>query len=471
LRGLKLPLELFTMVSFNRSRGGVLLFLAASLITSLCVALPPPALELPPPVPELIFESDPEQSAFSRNHDGTNAVLTAHQSTFVGHNDPIEMDAKLNLATVITATLEKMPDASWLDALEKEALTLRERGEGWTAGASQAGLRFQEASSGTLHYIDATVQVPLWNIGQRTAEQRVAHLAEHSAQAQADALKLRVAGLVRSSLWAMALANLDYEQTKIEASTLERLLAKVNRRVELGDLPRADFLLAQTELLQKQATLAMTEAELMHARKRYLSITQGAKIPGMYQENLVNLKTIQQNHPALLAVNSQIARKQAEIKAATLVGSGQSSVVVGINSDESSDPRSNQTESFNIGVTVPFGGEAHSLNPQLAALNVELNKLFAEQQQLFRDLELAHHEAEHNLEVNRVELGIANELQRVAEEHLRMIELSHSVGEINLMDLLKIQSRTQQAVLNAKQRAVMLQRDVALYNQAVGMLP
>jgi len=49
--------------------------------------------------------------------------------------------------------------------------------------------------------------------------------------------------------------------------------------------------------------------------------------------------------------------------------------------------------------------------------------------------------------------------------------LSFSVGEINLMDLLKIQSRTQQAVLNAKQREVMLQRDIALYNQAVGVAP
>jgi len=39
------------------------------------------------------------------------------------------------------------------------------------------------------------------------------------------------------------------------------------------------------------------------------------------------------------------------------------------------------------------------------------------------------------------------------------------------MDLLKIQSRTQQAILNAKARSVMLQRDIALYNQAVGVTP
>jgi hypothetical protein len=39
------------------------------------------------------------------------------------------------------------------------------------------------------------------------------------------------------------------------------------------------------------------------------------------------------------------------------------------------------------------------------------------------------------------------------------------------MDLLKVKSRTQQAILNAKERSVMLQRDIALYNQAVGVLP
>jgi outer membrane protein TolC len=209
----------------------------------------------------------------------------------------------------------------------------------------------------------------------------------------------------------------------------------------------------------------------MHARKRYSSITQMTKIPADFQEKLVELTRIQQSHPALVAINGLIERKQSELNAIKLVGSGQTNVAVGINSDQfTNDPRSNKTASFNIGVTVPFGGSAH-LAPHVAAANVELNKLLAQREQLFRDLDQAHHEAEHNLEVNRVELVIANNLQQVAEEHLKMTQLSFSVGEINLMDLLRIQSRTQQAVLNAKQRAVTLQRDIAFYNQAVGVTP
>jgi len=185
----------------------------------------------------------------------------------------------------------------------------------------------------------------------------------------------------------------------------------------------------------------------------------------------VALNEIQQNHPSLLAINSQIERKQAELNALKLIGAGQSNLTVGVNSDRGdNDPRSNKTESFNIGVNVPFGGSAHRA-PHIAAINVELNRLVAEREQLYRNLVQAHHEAEHNLEVNRVELEIAEQLKQVAEKHLVMTQGAFAEGEISLMDLLKIQSRTQQAILNAKERALILERDQAFYNQAVGAMP
>ncbi len=408
---------------------------------------------------------------------GTLVLLLAAAPSFadtdhmVDHHDPIETDANLSLSKVVDLTLEKYPDITWLNALEEEAAAIGQRGKSWTAGSLEAGFRYQEATSGTLHYLDGTVLVPLWNLGQRDAEQTLAKKAEGDALSQSESVKLRVAGLIRNALWNIALATLFYEQAKTELAVTDQLLAKVQRRVELGDLPRADYLLAQSESLQKRSVVTQAEAEVMHARKRYATITQMTKTPVDFQEKLVDIQKTQQNHPALAAINTQIERKQAELDAVKLTGSGQTSIAVGINSDKfTNDPRSNKTESFNIGVTIPFGGSAH-LAPKIAAVNVELNKLLAGREQLNRDLEQAHHEAEHNLEVNRAELAIANELKLVAEEHLKMTNLSFSVGEIDLIDLLKIQSRTQQAVLNAKQRLVMLQRDIALYNQAVGVMP
>ena len=395
------------------------------------------------------------------------------EPTIVDHHDTVEIDESLTLPKVIDLTLEKFPELAWLNSLEEEAAAITQRSKSWTAGASQTSYSFQEAATGAnggkLHYINAGVQIPLWNIGQSDAEQAVGEQAETSAKTQTIATKLRVAGLVRGALWDIDLQKIRYEQAQSEIKVYEQLHEKIGRRVELGDLPRSDVLLAQTELLQKRSTLIQAEAELMHARKRYASITQMTKVPKDYHEKLVDLKEIEQNHPALVAINSQINRKQAELDAMRAIGSGQTNVLAGVNGD-TGNTASNHTASFNIGVTIPFGGSDH-LAPQLAAINVELNKLIAQREQLFRDLKQAHHEAEHNLEVNHAELVNANELKSTTENLLNMSNTAFSVGEINLMDLLKIQSKAQQAILNAKERAVMLERDIALYNQAVGVMP
>lgn len=409
-------------------------------------------------------------AAFAENYQTPKALHSLE--TIVAHHDPIEVDPSLSLSKVVDMTMDKFPDIAWLEAQEAEAAAILERSKSWTSGASKAGLRFQEATSGTLHYVDAIVEVPLWNFGQRDAERSLAERAEASAGSQSQATKLRVAGLVRSALWEMALQRVRYDQAKAEVSTYERLFEKIQRRVQLGDLPRADELLAKSELLQKRSLLTLAEAELMHARKRYASITQSTKVPVEFKEKLIGLEEVERSHPALAALNSQIERKKAEIESLKLVGSGQTNLIVGINSDRPSnnDPRSNNTESFNIAVTVPFGGSAH-LQPQIAALQVEASRLKADYKQLYRDLELAHHEAEHNLEVNKEEVKIAEEMKNVAEEHMQMMDISFSAGEIDLLDLLKVKARTQQAILNAKERSVILQRDIAFYNQAVGVMP
>lgn len=387
----------------------------------------------------------------------------------VEHHDPMVVDSQLSLSQLVDSTLEKYPDSQWLTALENEVSALKQRGDSWTAGASTAGLRYQEASSGTLHYLDGTIDVPLWNLGQRDANQRIGEKAQQDSTMQMVVTKWRVAGLIRAALWDISLQELRLQQAQTELAAAEQLANDVKRRVQAGDLAETDSLLAQTEVLQKRSGLTLAEAEVMHARKRFSSITQSTKVPANFQEKLSTQKEIEQTHPALQAVNSQIERKQAELEALQLVGSGQTNVTIGINSDRG-DTRSNKTESFNVGVNVPFGGESH-LAPQVAALNVEINKLRSERDQLFRDLEQNHHEAEHNLQVNQAELTISNELKTVAEKHLKMTQRSFLVGEIDLIDLLKIQSQTQLAVLTAKERAVIVQRDFAFYNQAVGVLP
>ncbi len=393
----------------------------------------------------------------------------AETPVILAHLNPIEVDAELNFSDLVDATLEFYPDSTWLNTLEEEAKAIAQRSESWFAGSPTLVLAYQEASSGTLHIGDAVIGTPLWNFGQRDAEKALAQQTQKSAQSQKDLTKLTVTGLLRTALWNMSLMNIRHEQARLDYETSQRLVTEIKKRYKLGEMAKSDLLLVQGELLQKQLTLVQAGAEVMRARKLYISITQSNIVPAHFDESLFGLSKIEQNHPGLQAINSLIDRKRAEIDAIRLTGSGQNKLWVGVNSDHG-DSRSNHTESFNITLEIPFGGDAH-LAPKIAAAHVALNKLIAQRTQISRDLNRMHQEAEQNLQVNRAELEIANELKQVAEHNMKITEVKFSVGEIDLIDFLKIQSTTQRAILNAKLHSITRQRNIALYNQSVGAMP
>ena len=400
------------------------------------------------------------------------AVSLAENLT-VGHLDPVEIDPALTLGQLLEETLEKYPDRLINEALAQEADSLKERGDSWLAGSTALAVDYVDGRiSNDNGSRDATAKLEftVWNWGQRSAAQNVAEQAQTSAAKQSAAVRLEVAGLVREVLWTMALADNRLQQAQITMDISKKLLEKVERRVELGDLPRADLLLVQSEHLQNQTLLTQAEAELMHSRKSYANLTQTTRIPANYQESLSPLETVQPNHPMLEAINAVIARKQADIEWSKHTDTiNQPKVSIG--STNTWDQRgSGDIHSANVGVVIPFGHSTYDA-PEIAAAHLEMNKALAQREHLQRLLEKNLHEAEHGLEVTRAELTIAKQLKDIAEQHLKMMQISFEAGEINLLDLLKIQSRSLEAMRNAKLQEIALQRNIALYNQAVGVMP
>ena len=396
----------------------------------------------------------------------------AHDDAIVEHHDRIQINQALTLPQVIALTLENFPDQLLTSAREQEANALQQRGDSWLAGAPKISISYLDDLPGDdtgLREIEAQLQLPLWNWGQREAGLAVAEKANNATKKLSSVIRLDVTGLVRNALWNMELEQLRYKHTKSILEISEQLLAKIKRRVDLGDLPRSDFLLAKSDHLQKRSLLTQAEAEMMHARKNYISLTQTTEIPANFKEIQSTLTNIPENHPRLLAINALVQRKQADLNWVKSAGSGQSSVSVGGKS-EKGDENSNDIESMSLQISIPFGGGAQ-LAPRIASANLALTKTLAQRAHLLRNLEKQFHEAKHILEVTLTELEIANELKQIAQAHLKMTRLSFSAGEINLMDLLKIQARSNNAIRHAKEREILLQKYIALYNQAVGVQP
>lgn len=396
----------------------------------------------------------------------------AEQSYIVEHVDVINIDPQLSLADLINQTLEIYPGFARIAAMHQESAALNERGSRWVAGALNASVYYKDDFAGSqsgAYEVDGMVSVPIWNWGQRDAGLQLAEHFEQSIAYQVKAIKLKVAGLVRQALWAIKQEELRYDMAQKALHLTEQLVNTVQRRVELGDLPRTDYLLAQSELLQNKTELIQAEANLMHVRKQFYFLTQNNKIPADFQEAQSTKIQIDDTHPQLAAINAEIAQKKARVEWIKARGSGQTTLAIGGNTEK---PESNvdTVNSITFSVSVPFFGGAY-IAPVVALANRAYVEAEVEKAQIYRYLSEQVHETEHELKIEREQLKVARDMQLNAQEHLKMAHLSFDAGEINLMDFLKIQARSQRAIQYAEESELKIQRNIAFYNQAVGVMP
>lgn len=400
------------------------------------------------------------------------SIAKAEHSYIVEHVDVIYIDPQLTLSELVLQTLEQYPDYALIAAMHQESAALNERGSRWVAGALNAYVYYKDDFAGTesgAYEIDGAVSVPVWNWGQRDAGLKLAEYSEQKIVYKVNAIKLKVAGLVRAAVWSLKHQELRYQMAQKAYQLTEQLVKTVQRRVELGDLPRTDFLLVQSELLEQKTELIETEAQLMHVRKEFYFLTQNNKIPADFKEIQSSKDQIDSTHPHLASIAAEIAQKKAQIEWIKAQGSGQTTLAIGGDTEK---PSSNDrvVNSITFNVSVPFGGSAY-LAPKVAKTNTAYVKAEVKRAHLYRKLKAQVHEALHELEIEREQLKVAQEMQLNAQEHLKMANLSFEAGEMNLMDFIKIQSRSLKAIRYAQESAIKLQRNIAFYNQAVGVMP
>jgi len=398
------------------------------------------------------------------------SIAHAESRYIVDHIDEITIDSQLTLSELVNQTLEKYPDYALIAAMQNEAAALNQRGSQWFAGAATASMNYRDDFIGSdtgAYEIEGVIGLPMWNWGQRAAGLQLAEQAGLSAENKAKAIHLQVSGLVRKSLWAMALENIRYKMAEKSLHLTEKLLKTIQLRVEVGDLPKSDFLLAESELLQKKIELIYAEAKVMHARKGFFFLTKTNKIPEQINETQSDQHGIVDTHPALAAINAIIAKQKANVAWTKAKGSGQTRLAVGGNMEKPSSSEQS-VDSITFSVSVPFGGKSYAA-PAVAVAEREYAEAEAEKRHLYRRLLTEVHEAEHELEIERVQFNITAKMKANAEEHFKMANLSFVEGEIDLMDFLKIQARSQNAFKQAQESAARLQRNIALYNQAVGV--
>lgn len=386
--------------------------------------------------------------------------------------DGADAGAPLTLAAAVDRAYARAPGSATIEGLRRQAEALRRRGQAWLGGAPAVyGSYRSDRPYNDLGVVEGEVglQLPLPNWGQRAAARGLAQAAARLPAAEAKALRLEVAGLVREALWNLRLAQNRQRFARENLDAAQQLLKSVQTRVHRGDLARADLLLAQTDLLKKQAELSQAEAATRQAQGVWHTLTGSDQVPAGARESATRIKTIGPDHPLLAAAQSRIQRETANLDYVRAEGAGNPTLSFGIRRDRP-DRAQAYASSALLTLSVPFATSAYAA-PGIAQAGLSRAEAQTVYDRALRGLRLKLDETRAQLASDRHQLTLARNRARIASDYLRMNRKAFLAGEIDLFTLLRIQADTQAARLDAAQRAILLRRDTARYNQALGVMP
>jgi cobalt-zinc-cadmium efflux system outer membrane protein len=379
---------------------------------------------------------------------------------------------RLTLNRAVDLAYARAPATATIAGLRQQAQALRRRSQAWLGGAPSVYGSYRSDQpyndTGTVEG-ELGLELPLPNWGQRRAARALADVSATVAPAQARALRLEVAGLVRESFWALRLADNRRQFAQENVDAAEQLYRSVQKRVQKGDLARADLLLAHADLLKKQGELSQARAARRQALSVWRGLTGTDRLPVDTRERAAPGTAISPQHPLLLAARTRVQQETANLRYVRAQGAANPTLTLGIR-HERPDRLQAYANSALVTLSVPFTMGRYAA-PAIAEAGLARAHAQTAYDRTRRELILALRQARAQLKSDRQQLQLARQQARLAKDYLAMNRKAFAAGEIDLFTLLRIQSDTQTARLDNAQRAIVLRRDTARYNQALGVLP
>lgn len=381
-------------------------------------------------------------------------------------------EAPPSLQDALQAALAQHPEASLSAAYHDEAAALEQAAQQWLADAPSLEGRVLSDRLSTdtgREEWEVGLTLPLRWSKQRTARAELAQRTAASGEEFSAAWQLRVAGLLRERVWALAFAHNQLSLAERELERARILEKQVQRRVELGELAHGDALLAQEERLRKARAVLEARSELHQAEQAYSALTGLQQAPENRLETLSEQTLVAETHPLLAQAQADLARDRAQLRLSRADAVGNPELSLSVQRDRGDQAAPYQT-SLNLAVSIPLGGARYQ-GAERAAQQRALAQAQSAYAQLRRDLETQWREAQEALQRHQDGLEISSEQQRLAQENYRLSEKAFALGETDLVNLQRVQALAFAAERAAQQQQLALHRAIAFYNQAVGVLP
>lgn len=315
---------------------------------------------------------------------------------------------------------------------------------------------------------EGSVDMPLWLPGQKQAQQALSGKIMAQLPAYQARLKLRASGEVRDRVWQVKLAEAQLEQASVVWETARKLEQDVKSRVEAGDLPATEALLATSNTLEAHSKMVDAESKLSQELKTYALVTGSQSLPAEVTETLNTQPQVQPSHPELAMQDQVIARLQAEMGIARYDGSVNPNLSVGVRRERGDD-----SESFNnslgVGISIALNDSRYS-QPALAEASAALAEAQISRRELERQLNKTLLSSQESLSATRRQLELVSVQNETTQQYYQLQKRAFDLGEINLMDLLRSQVLADESRNRQRQLEVLVEQKTAAVNQALGLL-
>lgn len=395
----------------------------------------------------------------------------SHAAESDEHLDALKINPALNLSGVLEQALAKNPQQNQLKAEAYAVEARQSMAQSLLPNAPAISVFHQNdilGSGRNERDFQAFVELPIWMPGQRLNRTKVAELSFKDLESNQQAVKLKVAGLLRDAVWDVTMNGKQVSLAQARIKMADALVADVEKKFKAGELAKTDLMLVQNDKLSAERQLVMAEAELMHARHRYTLLTGLQEMPAQIEESLSNREDFEQS-PIWLAALSKVSLAESQRDLVSAERRENPSVVINARTSQGAfDTQYNQ--SMGVTVRIPLDHPGRAAPMQIQA-EQQIGAAMTDRETLRLAMMADLHEAEHNLKTTQAELTLASQQLTIAREHARLAHKAFSLGETDVTSLLRIQNQTFEVENAVAIRQTQYQWNIARYNQAVGVLP
>ena len=376
----------------------------------------------------------------------------------------------VTLQHAVEQAWQRAPAARTLEARQEEVAAERALAASWLASNPSLGLSQrsdQGASERAQRESEISVSSSFWLPGQKSARETLAARSSDELAAQRGATRLAVAGLVRTSMWEAAAAQVALDEKRDHLHHLEGFSDEVQRRVTAGDLARSDGLLYAQEVLAARINVGSARTAAAEALARYRVLTGLAELPPLQPEPLRERDAA--TDPRLGAAQAAEQRARAALGLAEATRAAPPTFALSLRREDEKSLRE-PVRSIGVALQVPFGSAGRNrLAEAQARTAIATAAAQATEAQARAGAEAGM--ARERLANAREALGQATARASALHQHTALFEKAFRLGERGLADLLRSRALTHEADVAVAQQKVALGLAHAQLNQALGILP